>query len=42
MKLRYGVAGAVLILALAVGGIAIAIGGDERVPRKDLGYRWEF
>ncbi len=28
MKLRYGVAGAVLILALAV-GIAIAIGGDE-------------
>ncbi len=28
MKLRYGVAGAVLILALAV-GIAIAIGGGE-------------
>ncbi len=29
MKLGYGVAGAVLILALAVGGIAIAIGGGE-------------
>ncbi len=29
MKLRYGVAGAVLILALAVGGIATAIGGGE-------------
>ncbi len=29
MKHRYGVAGAVLILALAVGGIATAIGGGE-------------
>ena len=29
MKLRYGIAGAVLILALAVGGIATAIGGGE-------------
>ncbi len=29
MKLRYGVAGAVLILGLAVGGIATAIGGGE-------------
>ena len=29
MKLRYGVAGAVLILALVVGGIATAIGGGE-------------
>lgn len=41
MKLRYGIAGAALLVALAAGGIATAIGGDDSVDADPTGVTFE-